>query len=170
MKVATGTSSPVTRTGSVSGPLERYLILAARYFFGGHALISGANHYLQIVPDIMPRSPEIAARFMQVLLDTHLYDLVKGIEILTGLSLLTGLFVPVALVLEMPVTVIICYLSLFIAPTPRSLYTGPRELLLNLFLLSAYWGYLKPLVSQPKPALRTLWQELRAQRVEGGAS
>jgi riboflavin transporter len=158
----------VTRNGSVSGPIEKYLILAARYFFGGHALISGANHYLKVVPDIMPRSPEIAARFMQVLLDTHLYDLVKGIEILTGVSLLTGMFVPLALVLEMPVTVIICYLSLFIAPTPRSLYTGPRELLLNLFLLSAYWGYLKPLVCQPHPPLRTLWQELRSSR-RGGA-
>lgn len=115
----------------------------------------------------MPRSPEIAARFMQVLLDTHLYDLVKGVEILTGVALLTGLFVPVALVLEMPVTVIICYLSLFIAPTARSLYTGPRELILNLFLLSAYWGYLKPLVLQPRPPLRSLWRELRDRR-EGG--
>jgi riboflavin transporter len=156
----------MTRNGAVSGPLEKYVILAARYFFGGHALISGANHYLKVVPDIMPRSPEIAARFMQVLLDTHLYDLVKGIECLTGLSLLTGLFMPVALLLEMPVTVIICYLSLFIAPTPRSLYTGPRELLLNLFLLSAYWGYLKPLVSQPRPPLKTLWGELHPSRRE----
>jgi len=160
----------MTRDGSLSGPLEKYLILAARYFFGGHALISGANHYLEIAPDIMPRSPEIAARFMQVLIDTHLYDLVKGIEILTGLSLLTGLFVPVALVLEMPVTVVILYLSLFIAPTARSLYTGPRELLLNLFLLSAYWGYLKPLACQPRPPLKTLWQALRAERPGGAHS
>ncbi len=137
---------------------ERYLLLAIRYFFGGHALVSGANHYLKIVPDIMPRDPAIAARFIGVLVDTHLYDLVKIVEILCGVSLLTGWFMPVALMMEMPVTVIICYLSLFIAPTPRSIYTGPRELILNLVLLGAYWGYLKPIVLQPRPCVSPIWR------------
>lgn len=141
---------------------EKYLLLAARYFFGGHALVSGANHYLKIVPDIMPRDPVIAARFIGVLLDTHLYDFVKAIEIVCGLSLLTGWFMPVALMMEMPVTVIICYLSLFIAPTPRSIYTGPRELILNLVLLGAYWGYLKPMVLQPRLGVAPIWRGLFA--------
>ncbi|HVW68003.1 MAG TPA: hypothetical protein VHB68_03465 [Steroidobacteraceae bacterium] len=138
--------------------VEKYLWLAVRYFFGGHALVSGLNHYLTVVPDVMPREPAIAARFIQVLLDTHLYDLVKGVEILTGISLLTGYCMPLALLLEMPLTVVICYLSLFIAPTPRSLYTGPREVLFNLFLLSAYWGYFKPLVWNWRPAVWPLWR------------
>jgi uncharacterized membrane protein YphA (DoxX/SURF4 family) len=141
---------------------EKYLLLAARYFFGGHALVSGANHYLKIVPDIMPRDPVIAARFIGVLVDTHLYDFVKAIEIVCGLSLLTGWFMPVALMLEMPVTVIICYLSLFIAPTPRSIYTGPRELILNLVLLSAYWGYLRPMVLKARPGVSPIWRGLFA--------
>lgn len=140
-------------------PVEKYVVLAARYFFGGHALVSGANHYLTIVPDVMPREPEIAGRFIGVLLDTHLYDLVKVIEILVGLALISGLFVPLALMMEMPVTVIILYLSLFIAPTPRSIYTGPRELLLNLFLLSAYWGYFKPLICRWRTPLRPMWHQ-----------
>jgi len=147
------------RTDASCHPLEKYLILAARYFFGGHALISGANHYLTVIPDIFPKDPEIAARFIQVLLDSHLYDVVKIIEILTGLSLITGWCMPVMLMLEMPVTVIICYLSLFMAPTPRSVFSGIREVFLNLFLLSAYWGYLKPLILQWRPALRPLWRE-----------
>lgn len=137
---------------------EKYLLLGVRYFFGGHALISGANHYLTIIPDVMPHSPDVAARFIQVLLDTHLYDVVKVIEILTGISLLTGYCMPLMLIMEMPVTVIICYLSLFIAPTPRSLYTGPREVIFNLFLLSAYWGYFKPLICSWQPKLEPLWR------------
>ena len=138
--------------------LEKYLILAVRYFFGGHALVSGLNHYLTIVPDVMPRDPEIAVRFMHVLLDTHLYDFVKAVEILTGISLLTGYCMPLALLLEMPVTIVICYLSLFIAPTPRSIYTGPREVIFNLFLLSTYWGYFRPMICAWRPALRPLWR------------
>jgi len=153
--MATATGHPAAN-GSTA---ERYIVLAARYFFGGHALISGLNHYLTFVPDIMPRDPEIAARFMSVLIDSHLYDVVKAIEILCGLSLLTGRFMPVALMMEMPVTVIICYLSLFIAPTARSFYSGPRELLLNLFLLASYWGYLRPIVLAARPPLRPLWRE-----------
>jgi hypothetical protein len=149
----------VTHIDSTSRPLEKYLILAVRYFFGGHALISGANHYLIIIPDIMPNHPEIAVRFMHVLIDSHLYDVVKVIEILTGLSLITGWYMPVTLMMEMPVTVIICYLSLFIAPTPRSMFSGIREVILNMFLLSSYWGYLRPLIGQPKPSLRPLWRE-----------
>jgi putative oxidoreductase len=147
----------MSTTGRNASEFQGPLLLAARYFFGAHALISGANHYLKLLPDPMPRDPEIAARFMQVLLDTHLYDFVKVVEILTGLALLTGYVMPLALLLEMPVTVVICYLSLFIAPTPRSFYTGPREVLLNLFLLSAYWGYLRPLICQWQPPLRPLW-------------
>mgnify|MGYP001548510595 CR=1 FL=1 len=140
------------------GNAEKYIVLAARYFFGGHALVSGLNHYLTFVPDIMPRNPEIAVRFMSVLLDSHLYDVVKVIEILCGLSLLTGLFIPIGLALEMPVSVIVCYLSLFIAPVPRSIYTGPREVILNLFLLSVYWGHFKVLALQARPAWKPIWR------------
>lgn len=149
-----------------TGSVETYFVLAVRYFFGGHALVSGANHYLTIVPDIMPRDPAIAVRFMSVLIDTHLYDLVKVIEILCGLSLITGRFMPVALMMEMPVTIIVCYLSLFIAPTARSLYTGPREVILNLFLLSTYWGYLRPIILQDRPPLMPIWRDRLFARVE----
>ena len=139
-------------------PSEKYLILAARYFFGGHALISGANFFLKFLPDLAPKDPEIAVRFIHVMIDTKLYLLVKVIEVLTGLSLLSGVFMAPMLLIEMPVTVIILYLSWFIAPTPRSIYTGPRELLLNLFLLSTYWGYLKPMVCRWHTPLRPLWR------------
>ena len=140
-------------------PVEKYLILAARYFFGGHALISGANYFLKFLPDLAPRDPEIAVRFIHVMIDTHLYDLVKVMEVLTGLSLLSGVFMAPILVMEMPVTVVILYLSWFIAPTPRSIYTGPRELLLNLFLLSTYWGYFRPLVCRWNSPLKLMWRD-----------
>jgi riboflavin transporter len=138
--------------------VERYGVLAVRYFFGGHALASGLNHYLTFVPDIMPRGPAIAVTFMGVLLQTHLYDMVKVMEILCGLSLLTGLFMPLALAMEMPVSIIVCFLSLFIAPTARSIYTGPREVVMNGFLLTMYWGYFRPVFFAPQPAMIPFWR------------
>lgn len=137
---------------------ERWILLAIRYFFGGHALVSGLNHYFTFIPEIIPKDPEIAARFISSLIDSGLYDLVKVTEILCGLSLLTGLFMPLALALEMPITIIICYLSLFIAPTPRSLYSGPREVLFNAVLLLAYWGWFRTVFFTPKPAMRPFWR------------
>ena len=149
--------------------LERYLLLAFRYFFGGHALISGANHYLTVIPEVMPRSPDIAVRFMSVLIDSHMYDLVKVTEILCGLSLMTGLFMPLALAMEMPVTIIICYLSLFIAPTTRSMFSGPREVFLNAVLLLAYWGYFRPVFFTARPAMRPVWRSASASEKETAA-
>jgi uncharacterized membrane protein YphA (DoxX/SURF4 family) len=139
--------------------VEKYLVLAARYFFGAHTVVSGANHYLLWFPDPLPIRPGITGRFMQVLLDSHLYDVSRAIEIVVGLALLLGAFVPLALMFELPVTVIIFYLSVFMAGTPRIIYSGWRELALNMGLLACYWGYFKPLILSPGLPLRPLWRE-----------
>ena len=152
---------------SINAPssLERYGILALRYFFGGHALVSGSNHFLHFIPEIFPKTPELAFRFMTSLLDSGLYDVVKIIETLCGLSLLTGCYMPLAVAIEMPVSVIVLYLSLFIAPTPRSFYTGPREVLMNGLLLTLYWGWFRTVFFTPQPAMRPFWR-----KSDGGAA
>lgn len=137
---------------------EYWILLAIRYFFGGHALVSGLNHYFLFIPEIMPRDPELAYRFMSSLVDSGMYDLVKITEIICGISLLTGRFMPLALVLEMPITVIICYLSLFMAPTVRSVYSGPRELIFNAVLLVAYWGWFRTVFFTSTPVMRPIWR------------
>jgi uncharacterized membrane protein YphA (DoxX/SURF4 family) len=139
--------------------LEKYLVLALRYFFGGHTLFSGLNHFFLFIPDVVPKGTDLGARFMQVLFATHLYDGAKVIEVLAGLSIMTGLFMPIGLMIEMPVSVVILVVSVYLAPTPRSLYTGPREVILNLFLLSLYWGYFKPFFCRPRLALKPLWHD-----------
>jgi hypothetical protein len=49
---------------------EKYLILAARYYFGAHTFISGINHYLLFFSDPLPMKPEMTGRFMTVLVDS----------------------------------------------------------------------------------------------------
>lgn len=139
--------------------IEKYLILAARYYFGAHTFISGINHYLLFFPDPLPMKPELTGRFMSVLVDSGMYDLCKGVEIVAGLMLLTGAWVPLGLILEVPVTAIIFYMSVWMTGSPRTIFTGFREIALNFGLLAVYFGYFKPILLRPFLPIRPLWRE-----------
>jgi uncharacterized membrane protein YphA (DoxX/SURF4 family) len=86
---------------------------------------------------------------MHSLLESHLYDVCKVIEIVAGAALLLGLWVPLALILEAPVTMIIFYMSVFMTGSPRTTFTGVREVILNFGLLTAYWGYFRSIFLSP---------------------
>jgi uncharacterized membrane protein YphA (DoxX/SURF4 family) len=135
---------------------SRYLIVFVQYFFGSHALLSGSNHFLHFVPEPLP-TQALAGPFMVAIINMGLYDFIKVIEIIAGLCLLFNVWVPLAAILEMPVTVVIWYLSVITVHQPRTLYTGWRELLLNTLLLAAYAGYFLPLLS-PRLPRRELWR------------
>jgi hypothetical protein len=44
---------------ATSQTIEKYAVLAARYYFGAHSFISGINHYLLFFPDPLPMKPEM---------------------------------------------------------------------------------------------------------------
>jgi uncharacterized membrane protein YphA (DoxX/SURF4 family) len=144
---------------ATSQAIEKFLILAARYYFGAHTFISGINHYLLFFPDPLPMKPEMTGRFMTVLVDSGMYDVCKGIEIVAGLLLLLGRWVPLALILEAPVTMIIFYLSIYMTGSTRTIFTGWREVVLNFGLLAAYWGYFRPIFLQPNLPLKPFWSD-----------
>jgi predicted neuraminidase len=56
----------------------------------------------------------------------------------------------------MPISFNIFYLSVFVVADPRTLWTGPRELLLNAFLILAYGGWMTP-IFRARTAPRPLW-------------
>jgi putative oxidoreductase len=143
----------------IAQAIEKYAVLAARYYFGAHTFISGINHYLLFFPDPLPMKPEMTGRFMTVLVDSGMYDVCKGIEIVAGLLLLLGRWVPLALILEAPVTMIIFYLSIYMTGSPRTVFTGWREAVLNFGLLAAYWGYFRPIFFQPNLPLKPFWRD-----------
>jgi hypothetical protein len=87
-----------------------------------------------------------------------LFAVIKAIETIVGLCLVFDVFVPVALILEMPVSFNIFYLSVFVVADPRTVWTGPRELIFNLFLLAAYGGYFLP-IFKARIEQRPLWEE-----------
>jgi hypothetical protein len=96
-----------------------------------------------------------------------LFAVIKVVETIVGVCLLTNRFVPIALVAELPISVTIFYLSTFVDGSPRSVFTGPRELFYNVFLLICYAGYYAPLVSlisSPRP----LWRREVRQEIGRG--
>src|ERR1700683_65457 len=150
----------------------RYLIIFVQYFFGSHALLSGSNHFLHFVAEPLP-TQSLAGPFMVAIINMGLYDFIKVIEIIAGLCLVLNVWVPLAAVLEMPVTVVIWYLSVVTVHQPRTLYTGWRELLLNVLLLAAYAGYFLPLLTPrlPRRELWRLWPKIpAASPAAGGGS
>jgi len=136
----------------------RYALLWARMAFGSHSLISGLNHFVPIFsigggadPSLSPIDP-----FMDELIRIGLYDAVKLIEMLVGICLLANRFVPLAALVELPISVVIAYLCFFVDRTPNIIFSGVREIGLNLFILACYAGHLLPLADW-KARYRPIW-------------
>jgi uncharacterized membrane protein YphA (DoxX/SURF4 family) len=133
-----------------------YVVLWVRIAFGAHSLLSGLNHFFGFLP-LPPIDASPAGAFVAEMTRMGLYDMIKVIECVVGACLLLNLFVPLALLLEFPITISIFHLSVFVDGGPRQLFTGPRELFYNTFLLAAYAGYFLPML-KARAALWPIWQ------------
>ena len=144
-------TAPAPRAGRGT----RYAVIWARYFLGVHALFSGPNYFLHIYPQMQMAHP-LAGPLQHYMEATGLFAVAKVIESVVGVCLVMNWYVPAAAILEMPVSFNIFWLSVFVVADPRTLWTGPRELLLNVFLIVAYGGWIAPIL-KPRIAPRPLW-------------
>jgi hypothetical protein len=134
----------------------KYVVLWVQIAFGAHSLLSGLNHFFEFLP-LPPIGASPAGPFVAAMADIGLYDLIKVVECIVGVCLLLNIFVPVALLIEFPITVSIFYLSIFVDGGARPVFTGTRELFYNTFLLAVYAGYFLPLLKWRVPQ-QPLWQ------------
>ncbi len=134
----------------------RYVVYWIRWVFGAHTLFSGLNFFFNFFPtppiEVSPAGPFIAAMD-----HVGLYTFIKVIEVVVGAALLLDLFVPLALLMEFPITVSIFYLDVIVDHTPRPTFMGSRELVFNVLLMAAYAGYYWPLLER-RAALSELWR------------
>jgi uncharacterized membrane protein YphA (DoxX/SURF4 family) len=125
----------------VDSPLK-YMVLWLRLVFGVHLLYSGlAYAFAGWTPLDMQNGGNAAGKFLTMLNDVGLFPWVKYLEVVTGAMLICNLAVPLALILEFPLTIVIFFLNLFVSGEGRHIYTGLQELFLNVTLLVAYGGY-----------------------------
>lgn len=139
----------------MSTPRRDYLVLWLRLYFGAHLLYSSLRYFTLFEPQ--PQVPGLGGQFIDVLTAMGLFPCVKATEGVVGLALLLNRFVPLALLIEVPISVNIFWLNFVVVGTPRQLFTGPQEILLNLILIAAYWQdftvVLKP-STEPTPLWR----------------
>jgi uncharacterized membrane protein YphA (DoxX/SURF4 family) len=99
---------------------------------------AGLNHFVPLFPQPMgsqPRSHELIV----ALLDSHLFDIVKAVELIAGICVLLGFYTPLGLILCMPVSFCVFYWD-----TPlegwgsRASTFGEAALLCNVVLCLAY--------------------------------
>ena len=81
----------------------KYAIWFVRFVFAAWMIPAGLNHFVPIFPQPMGDQP-LSTEMITALIDSHLFDLVKAVELLAGICVLIGYRVPLALVVCMPVS------------------------------------------------------------------
>ncbi len=116
----------------------KYAVWFVRLLFAAWMIPAGLNHFIPLFPQPLGNEP-LSKELFIALFDSHLFDLVKAVELIAGISVLTGVYMPLGLVLCMPVSFCVWYWD-----TPlqgwgsRSSIYGWAVLLSNVFLCLAY--------------------------------
>ena len=136
--------------------IEKYGVTFCRFYLGGFNLISGLNWFFLFWPQ--PRVTDTTGNeFVIAAMDLNLFTYAKVFEIIGGLALVTNRFVPLGLVLLMPVTMQIFMVNVPWSPLPHVQLSVTRNLVMHLILFAAYANYFYPLLkarTAPQPVWR----------------
>ena len=131
----------------------KYAVWALRLLFAAWMIPAGLNHFVPLFPQPMGSQP-LSHELIVALLDSHLFDIVKAVELIAGLAVMTGIYLPLALVVCMPVSFCVWYWDVPLQGwgSTSAIY-GWAVLLSNLFLCAAHFEYYRALFavsSQPR--------------------
>ena len=133
MSVATGNQTP---------PAMTRVVLAVRVLLGLMLFVLGLNGFLNFIPQ--PPPPSDGAEFLGALMAGNVLPVVKVFEVVIGALLLSNRWVPLALVMLVPIAVgIVLYHLTFDVAGGAGSYVVAAFL---AFLLWAYRGALMPLL------------------------
>jgi uncharacterized membrane protein YphA (DoxX/SURF4 family)/uncharacterized membrane protein YhaH (DUF805 family) len=116
----------------------RYSVWFVRLLFAAWMIPAGVNHFVRIFPQPMGSQP-LSHELIVALIDSHLFDIVKAVELVAGLGVLIGLHAPLAVLICLPVSFCVFYWD---APLEgwgsRAALFGYSALIANLLLCIAY--------------------------------
>ena len=134
------------------------IITAMRLQLGAWMIVNGLNHWLPIFPQPMGSSPD-AQRLLVGLIESGLFDLVKAAELVGGVLLILDLYVPFALVILLPISVVVFYFNAILQQRwNQVLYMGVLCMYFNIALLLAYIHYYLPMLA-PR-SRNSSWRDL----------
>ncbi|MGE0114430.1 MAG: hypothetical protein AB7T07_06065 [Steroidobacteraceae bacterium] len=134
----------------------KYLVTACRLLFGIHFLINGLNYTFHFFEIPLPPVP-IANVLHDAMVDSGMFSIAKGVEMLTGLMLLMNSYVPLALLIAFPVTCIITFMDVIVIGSAwyGAAVAGLITFILNAGLMLAYFRYYRQiLVFRAEPGIK----------------
>lgn len=120
----------------------RRAVLFIRILLGAMLLVFGLNGFLNVIPQ--PPPPVAGGEFLGALAGANVMTVVKLFETIIGALLLAGRFVPLALVMLVPIAVNIVLYHLTFDPAGGG--PGYAIVAMLVFLLWAYRAALRPLL------------------------
>ncbi|WP_245621223.1 DoxX family membrane protein [Paraburkholderia ferrariae] len=147
----------------------KVILTFCRLYLGGWMCVSGTS-YWRTVLGMSPIFPQpfgtlpASNELLVTMVHTHFFHIVKTCEILGGLSLVLGVFVPVGLLMLLPVSFVVWYNAIVLNHrfdkilTP---YMGVGCLYMNLVLMVWYVRYYLPMMTF-KPTVGRIgdWKKL----------
>ena len=130
----------------------KYGVWFVRLIFAAWMVPAGLNHFIPLFPQPLG-SQHLSKELFSALWDSSLFDYVKLVELLTGLGVITGFYLPMALVIGMPVSFCVWYWDTVLEGGTAA-YFGGAVLLCNVLLCLAYFGTYRSMFalrSTPKP-------------------
>jgi uncharacterized membrane protein YphA (DoxX/SURF4 family) len=126
------------RYDSGEGGTMKYAVWIVRLVFAAWMIPAGLNHFIPLFPQPMGSKP-LSHELIVALLDSHLFDLVKTVELLAGISVLTGFYTPLALLMCMPVSFCVFFWDTRLEGwTSRAAVFGCSVLVCNVLLCLAH--------------------------------
>jgi uncharacterized membrane protein YphA (DoxX/SURF4 family) len=86
----------------------KYAVWFVRLVFAAWMIPAGLNHFVSLFPQPLGTQP-LSQELFLALFDSHLFDLVKAVELVAGIAVLFGFYTPLALVICMPVSFCVWY-------------------------------------------------------------
>lgn len=116
----------------------KYAVWFVRLIFAAWMIPAGLNHFVPLFPQPVGTQP-LSQELFYALFDSHLFDLVKAVELVVGIAVLFGFYVPLALVVCMPVSFCVWYWDTPLEGwgSPASIF-GAAVLVSNVLLCLAY--------------------------------
>jgi uncharacterized membrane protein YphA (DoxX/SURF4 family) len=130
----------------------KYAVWFVRLVFAAWMIPAGLNHFVPLFPQPMGSQP-LSQELISALIDSHLFDLVKAVELIAGICVLTGFYAPLAVIICMPVSFCVFFWD---APLEgwgsRAAVFGYSTLIANSLLCVAYYeSYRSMFAMRAKP-------------------
>lgn len=123
-----------------------FVLDAMRLLLGAWMIVNGLNHFLPIFPQPMGSFP-LSSQLIIALIETGLFGIVKIVELVGGVMLIANRFVPLALAILMPMSVVVFYNDAVLQHRwDRVFYMGVDCFYMNVILMLAYIRHYLPMM------------------------